>query len=147
VCVDNAGGIRAPIARGPITVGDVLKALPFGNLIARKEVTGQQLWQALARSASLERPAGGFLQVSGLTMVIDGQELKSVTIGGKPLDREATYVLAAPQFLLEGGDGYDMLKGGAEPVYLGYTDNAIFIEMLKKRGTVSPGVDGRITIH
>lgn len=147
ICVVNAGGIRAPIDAGPITVGDVLKVAPFSNLIAIKEVSGEQLWQALSRSASLERPAGGFLQVSGLRLTLRGQSLETVEVDGRPLDRERSYSLAAPQFLLEGGDGYEVFKTGLEPKYLGYADNAILIEMLGKRGTVSPQVEGRIVIE
>lgn len=43
VCLVNGGGIRASIAQGPITVGDVLRVAPFSNLVAIKTVTGAQL--------------------------------------------------------------------------------------------------------
>lgn len=147
VCLVNAGGIRASVPAGPITVGTVLKVVPFSNRIATKRVSGDQLWRALERSASLERPAGGFFQVSGLSLVIDGNALESVMVGNEPLDRGATYTLAAPEFLLQGGDGYELLTDGEEPVYLGFTDNSIVIDTLKERGTVSPAVEGRIVIR
>jgi len=146
VCLVNAGGIRASIPAGPITVGAALKVVPFSNMIATKPVSGELLWQALSRSAGLARPAGGFLQVSGLSMVIDGNALKSVMVGGKPLDRAATYTLAAPEFLLAGGDGYEVLTRGTAPTYLGFTDNAIFIDKLRELGSASPKLEGRIVI-
>jgi 2',3'-cyclic-nucleotide 2'-phosphodiesterase (5'-nucleotidase family) len=68
-------------------------------------------------------------------------------VGNEPLDRGATYTLAAPEFLLQGGDGYELLTDGEEPVYLGFTDNSIVIDTLKERGTVSPAVEGRIVIR
>jgi len=144
VAIWNGGGIRAPIAAGPITVGDILTVLPFNNMIATKQVTGEQLRKVLEFNASQPRPFGGFLQVSGLTMEIAGDKLGQVTVGGQPLDPKRTYMLATAEFLLDGGDGYAMLTTGAKPVYLGYTDSMLVLEALRAAGTVSPAVEGRI---
>lgn len=147
VCLINGGGIRASLAAGPITVGDLLTVVPFGNLIAIKEITGEQLRQVLEFDAGLSRPSGGFLQVSGLSMVISGKVLQEVQVSGAPLDPNETYTLATSEFLLSGGDGYRMLIAGAEPTYLGYTDNALVLDALRKMGKVSPTVEGRIVIE
>lgn len=147
VALVNSGGIRSSIAAGPITVGDVLQVAPFSNLIAVKEVTGAQLRRALEFAARIERPHGGFPQVSGMSIVIEGDRLVEVTVGGEPLDDEKTYTLAAPEFLLAGGDGYHMLTEGAPPVYLGFTDNTILMQMLRLKRTVNPQVEGRIVIR
>ncbi len=146
VCLWNGGGIRASIAAGPITVGDILTVLPFGNLVATKAVSGAELRKVLEFNASLQRPSGAFLQVSGLTMEISGGILGKVTVGGQPLDPSKTYTLAASEFMLAGGDGYDMLTTGAEPAYLGYSESAVVLEALREMGTVSPAVEGRIVI-
>ncbi len=147
VCVWNGGGIRASIAAGPITVGDILTVLPFGNIVANKEVSGEELRKVLEFNASLQRPSGGFLQVSGLTMEINGNTLGKVTVAGQPLDPNKTYTLAASEFMLAGGDGYSMLATGAEPTYLGYSESAVVLEALREMGTVSPAVEGRIVIR
>ena len=34
----NGGGIRAAIKQGPITVGEVITVLPFGNTLATMEI-------------------------------------------------------------------------------------------------------------
>lgn len=147
VALINGGGIRASIPAGPITIGDVLKVMPFSNLVATKRVTGKQLREALATAAGFPRPSGGFLQVSGVEMVIVGGRLESVKVQGQPLAEDATYALATSEFLLSGGDGLEALARGEQPKYLGFTDNAILSEMLARRGTVSPQVEGRITIR
>lgn len=147
VCLVNGGGIRASIGQGPITVGDVLRVAPFSNLVAIKQVTGTQLRAALEFSAGLERPHGGFLQVSGLEMAIENGRLAEARVGGEPLQDDRRYTLAATEFMLAGGDGYEMLVAGAEPEYLGFADNAILIEMLRAKGTVSPRVEGRIVFR
>jgi 2',3'-cyclic-nucleotide 2'-phosphodiesterase (5'-nucleotidase family) len=63
------------------------------------------------------------------------------------LEDDRTYTLAATEFMLAGGDGYAMLKEGAEPRYLGFADNAVLIEMLRQKGTVRPEVEGRIVFR
>ena len=44
--IQNGGGIRAAIDAGPITVGEVITVLPFGNTLATMEVTGAELKEA-----------------------------------------------------------------------------------------------------
>ncbi len=146
VCLWNGGGIRASIDAGSITVGDILTVLPFGNIVANKQVTGAELRKVLEFNAAQPRPFGGFTQVSGVTMEIIGDKLGKVTVGGQPLDDAKTYTLAASEFMLAGGDGYSMLTEGSEPVYLGYSESAIVLEALRELGTVSPAVEGRIII-
>nr|WP_253816718.1 5'-nucleotidase [Myxococcus xanthus] len=58
---------------------------------------------------------GRFPQVSGLEFTFDsdrpaGQRVLGVTVGGRPLDKAATYRLATLSFLASGKDGYDMLR-------------------------------------
>ena len=72
--------------------------LPFGNQLATVDLTGPQLLAVLEFDAALPRPAGGFLQVSGLNLVIDGDKISEVTVGGKPLQPDKTYRVATNDF-------------------------------------------------
>ena len=40
----NGGGVRANIAAGDITQGDILTVQPFGNMVCVAEMTGQERW-------------------------------------------------------------------------------------------------------
>ena len=40
-----------------------------------------------------------------------GDRVSNIMIGGKPVDPAKTYVFAAPNFDMNGGDGYVMLAG------------------------------------
>ena len=82
----NGGGLRETIAKGkPITKGNVIAVLPFGNTISQIQVTGQQVLDMFEKSLGsilqvdkdgkkvldengqpLLEPSGGFLQVSGV---------------------------------------------------------------------------------
>lgn len=105
---------------------------PFGNELCVVEATGQEILDALELGASqLPGESGGFLHVSGMTYTVDlsvessvlldengmfqGVEgeyrVKDVTIGGEPLDLEATYTLASHNYKLKDcGDGYTMFQ-------------------------------------
>ena len=46
MALQNGGGIRAEIEAGPITNGEVITVLPFGNTLATMDLTGAQLKEA-----------------------------------------------------------------------------------------------------
>src|SRR5690606_36380573 len=74
IALQNGGGIRASIEPGPITYGEVLTVMPFGNALAIMKVTGAEIKAALEHSVRLY-PAenGGFLHVSGLVYNYDAE--------------------------------------------------------------------------
>lgn len=120
--ITNGGGIRDSIQPGVITMGDILTVLPFNNTLVVIEATGQQILDALTYGVSeFPNPAGHFSQTAGGTYSIeageDGNVITNLTIGGKPVDLNATYKLATNDFMATGGDGYEMF---AETPVLAY---------------------------
>ncbi len=115
VALTNGGGIRASIAAGDVTRGDVITVLPFNNVTIVVEVTGQDIYDALEWGYSkLPETNGGFPQTAGMRVVYSrfsdpGNRIKRVLIDGKSIDKDATYTLATNDFLAAGGDGYTML--------------------------------------
>lgn len=68
----NGGGIRADIAAGDITYGQIINVHPYSNQATSVEATGQQILDALEMGAqNTPGENGGFLQVSGLSFTID----------------------------------------------------------------------------
>jgi len=63
IALQNSGGIRAEISKGPITKADVFDVSPFRNTLVVFKLTGQQLKDALEHD--VERGEDRF-QVSGL---------------------------------------------------------------------------------
>ena len=148
----NGGGIRVSLPKGDITLNDILKVHPFGNMLTVIEVSGQQVLDALEwGTRAVPGESGGFPQVSGLTYEIhtylessctqddDGlftgvageYRVKNVMVGGEPLDLEKTYTLASHDYmLLNHGDGYTMFDGAnvlQESVKL---DNQVLIDYI-----------------
>ena len=144
LAVTNGGGLRETIAKDkPITKGDVIAVLPFGNTISQIKVTGQNIADMFAKSLGsilqekngqpvldengqpLLEPSGGFLQVSGAKVYYDTTlpaekrilhiEIKNPETGKyESLDPAKDYYLTTNDFLAAGGDGYTMLGGARE---------------------------------
>ncbi len=144
IALHNGGGIRASIDAGDITLADILQVLPFGNEVATVELTGAQLREILQRSISEPRPHGGFLQVSGIKLVAEGDQLVEVTVDGAPLDDARTYLVTTNAFLMEGGDGYETFTRGSGQYYVGTKLDTAFVQYLTEMGTIAPEVEGRI---
>ena len=108
----NGGSVRDSIPAGDVTKGELLSVLPYGNYIYTINISGRDLLDALNYGVS-EPGSGAFPQFWGMEVVArttekGGFAVESVTIGGKPLDPNGTYVLAINDFLQSGGDGYAM---------------------------------------
>lgn len=147
IALHNGGGIRASIDAGPITLEEVMQVLPFGNEVATLELTGAQLRQILGRSIAQPRPFGGFLHVSGLRIVAEGDRLVEVSVGDEPLDDGRTYSVATNAFLMEGGDGFETFTEGKKQYYVGTRLDTAFVQYLEEHESISPEVEGRITIR
>ena len=159
IAVTNGGGLRETIAKDkPITKGNVIAVLPFGNTISQIQVTGQQVLDMFEKSLGsilqvdkagktvldengqpLLEPSGGFLQVSGVkvyydTNLLSGKRVLAVQVKNhatglyEKLDLAKIYYLATNDFLAAGGDGYTMLGGAREE---GPSMDAAFEDYLK----------------
>ena len=110
----NAGGLRADIPRGDVTIGNVQDALPFYNTIVVFELTGSQIKEVLEQGFTLLR---GMVQVSGIVAHYDltkpyGERLVDASIGGAPIEDARIYRIATNNFLGEGGDLYQTFVEG-----------------------------------
>lgn len=146
VALFNAGGFRASIPAGVVTLKEVVEAFPFRNELVVGRLSGEQLRAALARSAAFDPMGnpGGFLQVSGVHYEILGRRLGEVTVGGRALDPEREYSVVTTDFLFAGGDGYDMLGAMREPVMTGRLLSDMVVEGFRGGEAVEAEVGGRI---
>lgn len=161
IAIQNGGGIRASIATGDITLGDILTVMPFANNLVTLELTGEELLEALENGVSkVEEGNGRFLQVAGLRFYYDrtqpamdrviGVEVKTET-GYVPLDLKGRYIVATNAFVADGGDGFESLKRAKDDgrmTELFFPDYDVFTDYLNKIGKVGSEygqVEGRIT--
>lgn len=144
--LQNGGGIRASIEKGRVTYGDILRAFPFNNQIVVLKLRGTELLEALNRSASLARPAGGFLQVSGVSFVIKKNRVENVRVHGSPLELDKVYTVATSDFMAQGGDGYLLFKE-KEKENTGITLSEALKDYFQSRPFVTSRVENRIVVR
>ena len=125
--ITNSGGIRAdltcpavdsptdfcPAYTGtvrPITLGQVITVLPFGNTVATAHVTGTQLKAMLENGVSQMPGANGrFAQVSGLCFTYDiAQPVGSRVTSVLKADATGACPAGSPSVGLGAGDGYNV---------------------------------------
>ncbi|MFC5465038.1 5'-nucleotidase C-terminal domain-containing protein [Lederbergia graminis] len=158
MALQNGGGIRETINAGPITVGEVITVLPFGNTLATMDVTGTELKEAFEISFSkypLEN--GGFLHVAGGKVEFDstkpvGERVVSISYKddeGKYIlvEDATTYTVATNAFTAKGGDGYTVFEKAyneGRVTDLGLSDWENFRDHLVSLETIPTSVEGRI---
>jgi 2',3'-cyclic-nucleotide 2'-phosphodiesterase (5'-nucleotidase family) len=155
VAIANGGGIRGDTvyeAGRKLTRRDILTELPFGNVTVVTELPGNQILAALENGVSqVEKGAGRFPQVSGMTYVFDpaaepGSRISEVMVAGAPLDPDKVYKLATNDYILGGGDGYAALGGGK--VLVDKANGNLMandvIDYIARTGKVTARVEGRI---
>ncbi len=146
----NAGGLRADIDQGPITLEEIYAVLPFNNTLVTMNLTGAQVEQVLEEGANSQY---GTVQVSGLRWAYDasapfGDRVTSVTLlEGTPIDPNATYKIATNNFMASGGDQFTTLAQGQNT-----TDTQInlvdtVVRYLEQNSPVDPQVEGRLTVE
>ena len=155
VVIQNGGGIRTNTLYSPGDITDLLirQILPFGNTTIELEVSGQTLHDALENGVSeVESLEGRFPQVSGVEFAWDpdaesGDRIDpaDVTIGGDPLDLEATYTLGTNNFMADGGDGYSMLPDATRTGAGDTTISQLVIDRIRAQSPIAPETEGRIT--
>lgn len=162
MALQNGGGIRAPIDAGPVTVGEVIAVLPFGNTLAVMDVTGAELKEAFEISVgNYPSENGGFLHVAGGKVEFDASEpagsrvisLKYETADGSFLEVEdkETYTIATNAFTAKGGDGFTVFEEAyaeGRVTDLGQSDWENFRDQLVRLGSdnIPTEKEGRITV-
>ena len=134
IAFENAGGIRASIAAGTVTYGDIINVSPYGNYVVTKKLTGAQIKEMLESSLTIQKncivandsgewdawpnDSGSYLQVGGIVVRFDpaqpaGARVLSVQKDGQELDDTKEYTVAVNNYLA-GSDSYPQLANAAE---------------------------------
>lgn len=111
----NPRGLRNDLDSKDVTWGDIFAVLPFSNPVYAIALTGRQVEELLEQQWQEEGTS--ILQVSGLSYLwsdtpTNAHRVSDVRVGGKPLDLDQIYRVAANSFLALGGDRFTVLKEG-----------------------------------
>ncbi|QZY86386.1 5'-nucleotidase C-terminal domain-containing protein [Exiguobacterium acetylicum] len=157
IAMQNGGGIRAAIDAGPLTVGEVLTTLPFGNTLATAKMTGEEIKALLEISVGIApKENGGFLHVSGMKFEYDstkaaGERVTKMEVNNngtfEVIDPAKTYVIATNAFTAKGGDGltpFETAYKAGRVTDLGLSDWENLRDFTKSLGQVDYKIEGRI---
>ena len=161
IALVNGGGIRTSIDKGDITLNEILKVYPFGNMMTVVEASGQQILDALEWSSrAVPGELGVFMQPAGLSYEIhtyiedpctsdsegmftgiEGERrVKNVMVGEEPIDPEEMYTVASTDYvLLNHGDGITMFDGCKVLQNAVKLDNQVLIDYIT--GTLKGKID------
>ena len=124
----NPGGVRADLDAGPVTYEEAFTVQPFANNLTTLDLSGTQIQCLLEQQFTVGRTlypsatASYVVDPSGTTgpaanpcsgtRVVDS----TVTIGGQSVVAGQSYRVTVNSFLAGGGDGFTVLKSGANVV-------------------------------
>ena len=130
VAIQNGGNIRVNLGPGAVTYASTLYFEPFLNTLTSKLVSPKILYDIfehsyrylnnLSAAGTLQniKDSGGFLQISGLKIILDPNskpKVKAIFLDGETTalsryDTKRKIILAGNDFILSGSDGYSILK-------------------------------------
>lgn len=160
--IQNAGGVRADVNAGPLSVGYVMGTLlPFGNKIAAFNLKGKDVRATLeyavdysiGHQTGIPESSGAFPYVGHLSYTYDGKlakgsritKLEVLDVNGQwaPLEDEKIYRVGSNTYIAAGKDGYNgLLKREELPnkgdyVDTGVGENEMFMEYAEAQGSLT----------
>lgn len=144
LAITNFGGIRIDMPKGDVLKEDILSMFPFKNHLCYVTLSGARLRKIFDVFAEF-----GAQPVSGAKVVIKGDRVVDVTIGGEPVDDNRMYGLATIDFLLDGGDHFYMGEGAEEVEMSEVLISEALLDYLKelkdRGGVIESHIEGRVT--
>ncbi|MDR1952340.1 MAG: 5'-nucleotidase C-terminal domain-containing protein [Elusimicrobiota bacterium] len=147
----NGGNIRAAIPKGPISQEQILTTIPFENYLFIVSLKGSDIIELFNFIASIPQGSGGFAQVSKeVRYTIDYSDgkgrLKDLTINGAPVDPNKIYRFCTNDYILRGGDGYEVMKRAKDPFNTSLLLSYVLVEYVKAQKIITPVIDGRLKV-
>lgn len=141
----NNGGLRSPLPKGDITIGNVFELMPFENELVIFTLKGEDVKDLLDHIANK-----GGMPVGGLRMKIKNNMPFEVVIGNAPFDISKTYSIATSDYLAFGGDNMHFFAKAVRKTFSGKRIRDIILEVLKEENQAGKMInakkDGRIEV-
>jgi 2',3'-cyclic-nucleotide 2'-phosphodiesterase (5'-nucleotidase family) len=133
ICILNAGGLRASLNKGPITVGDVFKLMPFDNSVAwvRLPVSRIEAIETFMKNQS-----------KGVPLANARFEKGKLTIQGLNETHTHFWVITS-DYLAQGGDKMTFFLTPESFQLKPKNLRDVFIEEVKRQGTLVNNTEKR----
>ena len=149
--VYNVGGMRAALAKGKITIGDCFEVAPFENKLCFVSLTGDKVLELMQQIAG--RGGEGVSREVRIVATAD-RKLKSVRIGGQPVDPAKSYRIATVDYVSHGNDQMVAFKSATDlhyPTEEAALTREVLMRYVKEQTAkglpVSSAIEGRIIME
>ncbi len=149
ISLQSGGGVRIPL-QGTVTAAQVIQVLPFGNMLFRLDITGQEVKGMLEDGLEAVYGTGGstgpYPYTGGLRYDVNpkaafGSRVANIEVRNPAtgawgaLDSAKTYKLFVLSFNATGGDGYKTLAAvpAARRLDIGVLDADVFFSYIDKQ--------------
>jgi 2',3'-cyclic-nucleotide 2'-phosphodiesterase (5'-nucleotidase family) len=135
----NIKGLRTDLRKGDITIGNILKVMPFENLLVALLMTGndvEELFDHIAKSNG-----DG---IAGATCDLTSIGMKNIKINGENLNKESLYWVFASDYIADGGDNYLILEKYVKKYTFPKKINTVMIEYVQEQKEINYIYDVRI---
>ncbi|MEL7162689.1 MAG: 5'-nucleotidase, partial [Bacteroidota bacterium] len=103
----NQGGVRVnEIGAGPLIVSEIYELMPFDNELVLLELTGKEVTEFVSHIAN----SGGWPVSAELSVRQEESGKLVIRISGQPVSPTATYFVALPDYVANGGSNSSMLR-------------------------------------
>jgi len=139
--ITNSGGLRSPIFKGDIRIGDVFQLMPFENFVVIAEFDGPD-FVALVREIAEK----GGEPIAGLTIVSTGG-IVTAYVGDQEVVEHRSYRVSTIDYLLKGGGRLETMSRGTLVQDTGVLLREAIIDYVEKKKMISAKIEGRMIIQ
>lgn len=137
ICLINFGGLRAPISKGSVMLGDIYKLMPFDNQLVL-----------------LKMPAASITEIRDYLLKSGGEPIAGFKISkDQILNADGTpwipqdYWVVTSDYLMNGGDKMNFFQQRIETVNTGILFRDVIIDYVKKAPALKDNSGQRISIQ
>lgn len=147
IAIMNVNGHRATLPKGQITLENLFEIYSFDNTISFLELKGEDLIKIFDAYARI----GGAGISSNAHLVVKDKKIVSVTLDGKPIDKDKIYNVVTLDYLADGNDNMSAFKNAVSIQDSGVTIRDVMIDYVRAQTALGKSItsklDGRITIE
>jgi 2',3'-cyclic-nucleotide 2'-phosphodiesterase (5'-nucleotidase family) len=136
MCLLNVGGLRNSINKGPVTIGDIFKVMPFDNEVVAVELPIEVL-------AEIERY---LLNKDGEPIANALFKNREINISSLQEDASSFWVVTS-DYLMNGGDKMTFFAKRTQELYLGKLMRDVMIDAVIKQDTLHWNNEQRIILE
>lgn len=146
-CLLNHGGLRAPISKGPITVGNVYELMPFDNEIVIVKLSGAKVLELATYVAFYGGHPMSGIEINAVVNEKNKTAEVEIFIQGQAWDEQKDYYVITSDYLANGGDHMNFFKAPLSLSKSGVLLRDAILNYIKAQDSpIDATIEGRLKI-